>query len=90
MICTLCKEVEVKKGSRCEACKEDVMLSTSTTNPDFRWRVAIKDCPEGHKYVPVKGRCLYCEKQRNYETIENLPSVSDDTTESDVAWRWVL
>jgi len=89
MICINCKERESVGGKRCVECKGFVAHGVSPHILDTKWRVPIKECEFGHRHVPVRGRCLVCDKERNHEK-ETMSDMSGDTEESNVFKRWVL
>ena len=66
-ICIICKEADAVSSRRCQACKDAINLGGKMMGENHKWRVAIQVCDSGHRYVPVKGRCLQCDKERNYE-----------------------
>ena len=89
-ICNVCKEMEAVSGGRCKECKSAISLGVSPSSTNHKWLVAIKECEFGHKYVPVKGRCLQCDKERNYEETKEVSSVWGSSEEPGIQRRWLL
>lgn len=64
-ICSNCEETKEKSEFRgtkkvCKDCSgSQVSLSINAKN--FKWRVPIETCKNGHAHVPIKGKCGKCE-----------------------------
>ena len=89
-LCIVCKEAEAVSARRCKPCKDAITIGASPSSTNHKWLVAIQTCNNGHKYVPVKGRCLQCDKERNYEETKEVSSVWGSSEEPGIQRRWLL
>jgi len=64
-ICTKCNESlppESFKGNHksCSNCSGDLTKLTMDAK-NFKWKVPIKECEQGHRHVPIDGKCAVCD-----------------------------